>query len=336
MKWTTRLRRTVRTLRRGFWALVDRDRPILVHLIATRRCNLACGYCNEYDAVSNPVPLPEMIKRVDRLGELGTIILTITGGEPFMHPELAAIVARGRRWGMFVTTITNGYLLSPERIAELNQAGLDHLQISIDNVEPDDVSMKSLRVLEPKLQWLHEHADFTVSINSVVGSGVKNPEDAITVARRARELGFWTSVGILHDGHGRLKPLSPRHMSVYEQLRKGRRQGVIRFNRHFQDNLARGLPNDWSCRAGARYLYVDEGGIVHYCSQQRGFPALPLERYTKDDLRREYDTVKACAPFCTINCVQQVGVWDRWRSPQRPRPASGTEVGPSTAPASGD
>ena len=56
----------------------------------------------------------------------------------------------------------------------------------------------------------------------------------------------------------------------------------------FQDNIAQGRPNQWRCRAGARYLYICEDGLVHYCSQQRGYPAVPLEKYTVDDIRREY------------------------------------------------
>ncbi len=338
MRWITRLRRTLRTVEKGFSALVDRDRPILVHLIPMRRCNLSCAYCNEFDSVSSAVPLDTMLRRVDRVADLGTVILTLSGGEPLMHPDLDAIIARARKWGMFVTLITNGYYLSPERIRRLSAAGLDHLQISIDNVEPDEVSLKSLRLLEPKLRWVAEYGDFTVTINSVVGSGVRSPEDALTVARRARELGFMTSFGIVHDGKGQLRPLGSREMRVYEELKKMRRRGVIRFNRRFQDNLARGLPNEWSCRAGARYLYVDEMGLVHYCSQQRGSPAIPLERYTLEDIRREYNTRKSCAPYCTVNCAQQVGAWDRWRSPQpeKARGAREPAVRPTTAPASGD
>ena len=61
----------------------------------------------------------------------------------------------------------------PERIERLNKAGLDHLQISIDNVQPDEISKKSLKVLDKKLQFLAEHADFHVNINSVVGGGIK-------------------------------------------------------------------------------------------------------------------------------------------------------------------
>jgi MoaA/NifB/PqqE/SkfB family radical SAM enzyme len=317
MRPITRARRMARLASKIAWALLDKHHPVLVHLIPMRRCNLACRYCNEYDGVSAPVPLPEMLRRVDLLAGLGTSAVTISGGEPLLHPDLDALVARIRERGMVATLITNGYLLSRERIERLNRAGLDHLEISIDNVEPDEVSMKSLRVLEPKLRWLAEHAEFSVSINSVVGSGIKNPEDALQVARRARELGFMTHLGVIHDGRGQLKPLGEREMAVYRALR-AMRNGAARLSVLFQDNLAAGRPNKWSCRAGARYLYVDENGLVHYCSQQRGRPGISLESYTKADIKREYATPKICAPYCTINCVQWVGLADNWRSPQVP------------------
>jgi len=55
---------------------------------------------------------------------------------------------------------------------------------------------------------------------------------------------------------------------------------------------------------------------VHYCSQQRGYPGTPLEKYTVDDIRREYVTEKSCAPHCTVSCVHQVSIFDSWRAPQ--------------------
>jgi MoaA/NifB/PqqE/SkfB family radical SAM enzyme len=317
MGWTwRRARRTARVVAKGVRALVDTQHPILVHLVPMRRCNLACAYCNEYDAVSQPVPLEIMRRRVDKLADLGTSMITVSGGEPLMHPELDAMIAQMGQRGMISSLITNGYYLSPDRIRRLNDAGLDFLQISIDNVEPDEVSLKSLRLLEPKLKWLAEHAKFGVNINSVVGAGIKNPEDALAVARRARELGFTSTVGILHDGRGQLDPLNERELAVYHALKAFGSRGDARFNAAFQDNLALGRPNDWSCRAGARYLYVDEHGVVHYCSQMRGVPGVALEKYGPADIAREYLSKKACAPYCTINCVQRVGLFDNWRAPQ--------------------
>jgi MoaA/NifB/PqqE/SkfB family radical SAM enzyme len=316
-RFLRRASRLTRVAGKAAWAFFDRRHPVLAHVVPIRRCNLSCTYCNEYDAVSKPVPLPLILRRLDLLAALGTSMITFSGGEPLLHPELDAMIAHTRERGMVSSLITNGYQLSPDRIEALNGARLDYLQISIDNVDPDDVSLKSLRLLEPKLKWLAEHALFGVNINSVVGAGVKSPEDALAVARRARELGFTSSVGILHDGQGQLKPLSDREMAVYEGLKTFGSRGDTRVNARFQDNLVAGRPNKWSCRAGSRYLYVDEAGLVSYCSQMRGSPGIPLEAYGRADLRREYDTPKSCAPYCTVNCAQRVALFDNWRSPQK-------------------
>jgi MoaA/NifB/PqqE/SkfB family radical SAM enzyme len=287
----------------------------MAHIIPIRRCNLACTYCNEYDDFSPPVPTDVMIGRVNRLADLGTSILTLSGGEPLLHPDLDEIIAAMRRRGVLACMITNGYMLMPDRIQRLNQAGLDHMQISIDNVKPDDVSKKSLKVLDKKLQMLAEHAEFHVNINSVVGGGIHNPDDALVVGRRALDLGFSATVGIIHDGDGQLRPLGERERQVYHEMKALENRHFARFN-YFQDAIAQGKPNQWRCRAGARYMYICEDGLVHYCSQQRGFPAKPLDQYTRDDIRREYLTEKSCAPYCTVSCVHYTSYFDFFRGKQ--------------------
>src|SRR6267142_357101 len=183
-------RTRLRELRMIGKALVSTKHPILVHIIPMRQCNLACTYCNEYDDFSKPVPLEEMKKRLDILAEMGTSILTISGGEPLMHPDLDEVIRHMRRRGMIAGLITNGFYLNKERIERLNEAGLEHLQISIDNVVPDEVSKKSLKTLDGRLVMLSQYAVFQVNINSVLGSGVKDPEDALKIAHRAVGLGF--------------------------------------------------------------------------------------------------------------------------------------------------
>ncbi|MCW5980429.1 MAG: radical SAM protein [Bryobacteraceae bacterium] len=299
--------------------LANKDHPILAHLIPIRRCNLACKYCNEYDHASKPVPITTMLRRVNRLADLGTSVITISGGEPLLHPELDAIIAQIRSRGMIAGLITNGYLLNTGRVRRLNEAGLDHMQISIDNVEPDEVSKKSLKTLDYRLQLLAKHADFHVNINSVVGGGIPNPEDALTVGKRAVALGFTSTVGIIHDGDGQLRPLGERERSVYRAMRAMQKSSYSQIN-HFQDAIAEGRQNDWRCRSGARYLYVCEDGLVHYCSQQRGYPGVRLEEYTIEDIRREFLTEKTCAPNCTVSCVHQISYIDGWRAPQTLRP----------------
>jgi MoaA/NifB/PqqE/SkfB family radical SAM enzyme len=313
--------RRARELRMIYKGLVSTDHPILAHIIPVRRCNLSCAYCNEYDDHSKPVPLETMHQRIDRLAALGTTIITISGGEPLLHPDLDLIVARIRAHRMIAGMITNGYLLTAERIQRLNRAGLEHLQISIDNVMPDEVSKKSLKVLDKKLQLLAAHADFHVNINSVVGGGIRDPHDALVVGKRAVELGFTSTVGIIHDGTGQLQPLAPAEREVYTEMRGMEKSSYAQIN-YFQDNIAQGKENHWRCRAGSRYLYICEDGLVHYCSQQRGYPAKPLAEYTVADIRREFLTEKSCAPRCTVACVHQISYMDFWRAPQSLAPGA--------------
>jgi organic radical activating enzyme len=289
-------------------ALAFTGHPVMAQIVPARFCNLSCTYCNEYDKVSPPVPVEEMLTRIDHLGRLGTSIITISGGEPLTHPDLDQVIARIRRQGAIAGMITNGYLLMPERIERLNRAGLDHMQISIDNVN------------------LAEHAEFHVNINSVVGGGIQNPQDAITVGRRALELGFTSTIGIIHDGDGQLKPLGGEERRVWAEMRSWKKTNYSKFNA-FQEAIANAQPNDWRCRAGSRYLYICENGLVHYCSQQRGFPGVPLAEYTRADLAREYLTEKTCAPNCTISCVHQISHIDHWRSPQTSHTSPGAPEG---------
>jgi MoaA/NifB/PqqE/SkfB family radical SAM enzyme len=296
-------------------ALADTSHPVLVQIIPTRFCNLSCAYCNEYDKVSEPVPLAEMERRIDHLGRLGTAMIGISGGEPLTHPQLDDIIRRMRRTGAIAGMITNGYLLTPERIERLNRAGLDHMQISIDNLTPDEVSKKSLKVLDKKLEMLAEYAEFHVNINSVVGGGIKNPNDALVIGKRALGLGFESTIGIIHDGDGQLKPLKEDEARVYHEMKDRKKTNYAQFDK-FQEAIAEGRANDWRCRAGSRYLYICEDGLVHYCSQQRGYPGVPIAEYTTADVKREFLTAKSCAPNCTIGCVHRISYIDHWRAPQ--------------------
>jgi MoaA/NifB/PqqE/SkfB family radical SAM enzyme len=307
--------RKVREVATVAHALASTDHVVMAQIVPMRFCNLSCAYCNEYDKVSEPVPVDEMLRRIDHLARLGTSIITISGGEPLTHPDLDQIIARIRHHGRIAGMITNGYFLMPDRIERLNKAGLDHMQISIDNVQPDEISKKSLKVLDKKLEFLSQYADFHVNINSVVGGGIKNPQDALTVGNRALGLGFTSTIGIIHDGGGQLKPLGDEERRVWSEMRGFKKKNYSRFN-HFQEAIANGEPNDWRCRAGSRYLYICEDGLVHYCSQQRGYPGVPLSQYTRDDLKREFLTEKSCAPNCTISCVHQISYIDHWRAPQ--------------------
>ena len=121
--------------------LASTSHPLLVRTLFRPAAAIwRAQYRNEYDDFSKPVLTEEMFRRIDRLGAMGTAVVTISGGEPLLHPELDAIIARIRHNGIMAGLITNGYLLTADRIEKLNRAGIEYLKISIDNAKPDYVS----------------------------------------------------------------------------------------------------------------------------------------------------------------------------------------------------
>jgi uncharacterized radical SAM superfamily Fe-S cluster-containing enzyme len=91
MAWA-RLKQAIPGLGIALRAFLDKHHPVLAQIVPMRRCNLACGYCNEYDKVSQPVPLPTVLAWLDKLAKLGTEIVTVSGGEPMLHPDIEAII----------------------------------------------------------------------------------------------------------------------------------------------------------------------------------------------------------------------------------------------------
>src|SRR5512139_540931 len=104
-KWKA-VGRRMRELRMIAKGLLSTQHPILAHVIPMRRCNLSCGYCNEYDKVSEPVPLDVMKARLDRLASFGTSVITISGGEPMLHPQIYEIISHIRSRGMMAGLIS--------------------------------------------------------------------------------------------------------------------------------------------------------------------------------------------------------------------------------------
>jgi MoaA/NifB/PqqE/SkfB family radical SAM enzyme len=292
--------------------------PFLVQLVVTRKCNLDCGYCNEYDKVSAPVPLEDLKRRIDKIKQLGTFSLELTGGEPMLHPDIYEIIryARSKQFHK-VMMISNANLFNEEKVRKLNEAGLQELQISVDGVKPNDVTVKVLNPLKPKLQIVKRVARFPVVLSAVLGAAPA--EDVLEVVQYAKREGFRPRVLVLHDGEGQLE-LTDEERQVFEQLKRTLGGRLFREARDYRDRLLEVGEAPFKCRAGSRYLYIDEFGTVAWCSQTRDAFAMPLENYDYAELKRQFATVKDCAPHCTVGCVRTQSAGDEWR-PQGTRPA---------------
>lgn len=283
--------------------------PLNVHLIVIRRCNLSCGYCNEYDKVSLPVLMSDLKRRIDKIADLGAFSIHLTGGEPLLHPGIVALTKYAKSKIGRVAIITNSYLLTERVVDGLNEAGLDYMQISVDGVNPSPVTVKVLKPNRWRLEMLAKKARFRVNLNSVIGS--TNPEEALAVIKFGKKLGFETTIGLIHDGSGRIK-LSREQARIYEKahrLRKVPFWGIY----DFEDELIKKGTSDFKCRAGSRYLYIDEQGNVAYCSQQRKMFCKPLEEYTAADLNKQFFTIKPCSNGCTVGCGRRTSYLDSAR-----------------------
>lgn len=293
-------------------AAVDPDRPIVTHLVITRRCNLSCGYCFEYDKVSRPVPLDVLKARIDHLAKLRSIFVTLTGGESLLHPEAVELVRYVREKGMIPLLNTNGYLLTKSIIEGLNAAGLYGLQLSIDNAIPNEVSKKSLKPLMPKLRLLAMHARFRVRVNTVLGSSP--PDEAREVARVCMAFGFDTNCSLVRDDTGALIKPDPRTREVYDEIRALGRRLPKYMDDDFTQKLLDEGSMEWKCRAGARTFMVCENGLVHLCQPRMNEGAIPLLDYTVEDIRRTFNAPKACASKCPIAYAHHASRLDGWRA----------------------
>jgi MoaA/NifB/PqqE/SkfB family radical SAM enzyme len=306
-------------------AALDRDRPLIANLIVTRRCNLSCGYCFEYDKVSPPIPRALLEERIDHLARLRTVFVTLTGGESLLHPEVDTVVAYVRARGMTPFLNTNGYLLTREWIERLDAAGLYAMQISVDNVVPNDVSKKSLKTLLPKLRLLAAHAKFRVRINCVLGSSP--PAEAVEVARTAIGFGFDVSTSLLRAGDGSAKPLDAATRAAYAEIRSLGKRAPAYLRDDFTLEIVDGGTVAWKCRAGARTFHVCEDGNVYLCAPRTDQPGVPLAQYTVDDIRRAFDAPKPCVATCPIAYAHHASKFDRFRRQDGPPIALGFSLG---------
>ncbi len=285
--------------------------PLLAQMVIVRRCNLSCTYCTEFDKTSEPVPFATLEAQLRKLKQLGTFGISLTGGEPTLHPDLPRLIRKCRELGFFrIGMITNGFFLKSELIQELNEAGLQEMQISIDGVTANETTQKVLNNLRKRLGWLRDHAKFNVTVSGVIGACP--PEEAEEVVAFATEMGFTPRVLLVHDKHGQLK-LNERELQVYERIVKKIPKSWMDFS-GYRKRLVRDGVAPFKCRAGSRYLYIDEFGRVNWCSQTRKVWSKPLLQYTLADLREQFHTPKSCNPTCTLGCARSASQIDGWRA----------------------
>ncbi len=282
--------------------------PMDAQLIITRRCNLSCGYCSEYDNFSEPVPVEDLKRRIDALHRLGAANITLLGGEPLIHPDVAEIVVYAGRKSN-VSLVTNGFLLRNGIIESLNQAGLNNLTVSIDTLhaDPSRFIQKSLRSLRTRLERLRNLAKFDVHVTAVLCESSK--DDFLELIDEIKSYGFGMSVNLIHNAKGYVTISGEPYLELYEEFyRRGKPFTFLDYE--YGKKLLQGERPRWKCRAGARYLYVDEHGKVQLCASQMGRLGKPIEEYTTQDLNEHANTYKGCEEGCSVGCAFRCSLLD--------------------------
>jgi pyrroloquinoline quinone biosynthesis protein E len=131
-------------------------RPYTLIAELTYRCPLRCPYCSnptDLDGHRESLSTDDWLRVFREAEALGVMQLHLSGGEPLLRRDLETLVAGARASGLYVNLITSGVPLDEARLAALQRAGLDHVQLSFQDVDPDRAEeLAGARVLDRKLE----------------------------------------------------------------------------------------------------------------------------------------------------------------------------------------
>jgi MoaA/NifB/PqqE/SkfB family radical SAM enzyme len=289
------------------------DRPLQCSLYVTDQCNLDCSYCTEYD---NSVPHPSLAQLerwVRKIRELGTERIALVGGEPLMHPDIVALVRFCKRLGMSTSLTTNGFLLTRELVAQLAEAGLDVMQISIDRVTPSPVTKKSLKTVERKVALLKD-SPIKLHLTGVICGDTLDECEQVLAFGLSRDIP--TEIRLVHAGPDGLMRVDPGARErarailerMIEQKQRGEKIHTTRALHDYQLGLLEGrdMTQEWVCAAGYKLFFVSARGKFYECSMRH--TERDLLDMTLADLA-PYHARKACQNGCGVYCVVGVSLF---------------------------
>jgi MoaA/NifB/PqqE/SkfB family radical SAM enzyme len=237
--------------------LFDR-KPAAMQSLRHGSLNLDCAYCTEYDN-SRPHPsIDDLEKWIRKIRELGTMRIALVGGEPLVHPNIVELVRYCRELGFATSLTTNGFLLTRKLVAELEDAGLQVMQISVDRMTPSQLQKSRFKTILPKLDYFRD-SKISLHITGVIC--------ADTVARIAGVLetglsrGIPTEVRLVHadpltavSRRSRAREELERFIdSMIERKRRGEKIHTSEAILNYQRSLLRGEHVEWTAWPATNY-----------------------------------------------------------------------------------
>lgn len=284
--------------------LLDR-KPLQCSLYVTDRCNLDCAYCTEYDN-SRPHPsLDDLKKWIRKIRELGTMRIALVGGEPLVHPNIVEIVGYCRELGFATSLTTNGFLLTRKLVAQLEDAGLQVMQISVDRMTPSAITKKSFKTILPKLDYFRD-SKISLHITGVICADTLPESQAVLETGLSR--GIPTEVRLVHADplqqfrvdRGSREELERFIDSMIERKRRGEKIHTTEAILNYQRSLLRGEHVEWTCMAGYKLFFVSAQGKFWICSMVH--TDKHIMDVTLDDLYANYHK-KSCQEGCGVYCA---------------------------------
>ncbi|MGD0838927.1 MAG: radical SAM protein [Polyangia bacterium] len=278
------------------------SKPLWAQINVTWQCNLSCAYCSEHDNAKGHVPFADVIARIDKCKELDVLHTDLIGGEPLLHPEIVELVRHVRARGMTTGMTTNGFLLTPDRLAALLDAGIGRMQISVDSLQPTASSPKSLKTLRPKLEMVAKRNLWFYVAAVICDETLAQVQD---LAQFCFELGVPIFFAVIHE-RGRLATgaSSPAFLAklrwIKDQKRAGRPVANPYYLLEYYERWLSGRPLTWCCQGGHKAFYVSPEGDFHYCCHTP--KVAPLARITRAHMR-ENGVAKGCEENCGVDCM---------------------------------
>ncbi len=294
--------------------LVDgHGRPIGdVRISVTDRCNLRCSYCmpeEGLDWLAKPELLTddEIVRLVSvAVRLLGVHEIRFTGGEPLLRRDLEELIAAvaGAIRLKYITLITHGGMLSPERAASLWDAGVNQFNISLDYLDGRHDAARGIPGLGAKIfaavAAMRARGIDSIRFNTVIKDD--NLDQLLPIVERAAALGCGVNFSVYTDAKNgnRQHLVASAHVAELDDVVgrllafKRRRRGVITNSDYYLEQIPRYVRGEMTepCRSGIRTFHVDPTGRVKRC------PDFPTDFHWGDFRRYEPIDCNACYYAC--------------------------------------
>lgn len=282
-----------------------RRRPLLVHFEVTMRCNARCSFC-DYWKTEASAKATELKSFVDAARFFDPMMITFTGGEPTLRrdlEELVAGVAAAVRI-KYISMITHGGMLTPERARSLWDAGINQLNISLDYLDGRHDVARGIPGLTEKLMRnvpaMRGRGIDNIRFNTVIKDD--NLDQIMPIIRRAQEMGVGVNLSVYTDSKNGNTAHLPRadQMQAIESLVaeilafKRRKRGIVTSSDHYIEQIPRYFRGEMTepCQSGLRTIHIDPMGNVRRC------PDFPADRHWSEFESYEPIDCNACYYAC--------------------------------------